>query len=172
MRVVRFYVSLLLLPPASFLLRRSVRRLQPRASRLQCALPDINREPLRAVFPAGPLRRADTPSVPCRTSTASLCGQFNAGPQLQPSVPSVPCRTSTSRANARKNVGRYVRKTVRMNIRRYVRKNARKNVSKYARMDVTRGKIPENKYGGCDCFEMPPWGLFEVEYFSCISLVG
>ena len=77
----------------------------------------------------------------------------------EPHVSSVPCRTSTSRANARKNAGRYVRKTVRMKIRRYVRKNARKNFSKYVRMNVTRGKIPENKYGGFHCFEMPWWGL-------------
>ena len=95
----------------------------------------------------------------------------------EPHVSSVPCRTSTSRANARKNAGRYVRKTVRMNIRRYVRKNARKNFSKYVRMNVTRGKIPENKYGGFHCFEMPWWGLFEVDleqfflhFFSWLKL--
>ena len=83
----------------------------------QCSLPDLNRdplrrvlnrEPLRPVFPAGPQLRPAVPSVPCRTSTATLCGlpglncdllcaAFPAGPQPRPSALSVPCRTSTAR---------------------------------------------------------------------------
>ena len=38
----------------------------------QCSLPDLNRGYPRPVFPAGPQPRPSTPSVPCRTSTASI----------------------------------------------------------------------------------------------------
>ena len=44
---------------------------QPRIH-AQCSLPDLNREYPRPVFPAGPQPRPSTPSVPCRTSTASI----------------------------------------------------------------------------------------------------
>ena len=61
----------------------------------QCSLPDLNREYPRPVFPAGPQPRPSTPSVPCRTSTATIPAQcslpdlnhdhprpvFPAGPQ-------------------------------------------------------------------------------------------
>ena len=98
-RVVRFYVSLLLLLFV-LLLRLLLRRLavsseprpsalcvpcrsQPRSSALsvpcrtstaticaQCSLPDLNHDHLRAVFPAGPQPRPSALSVPCRTSPA------------------------------------------------------------------------------------------------------
>ena len=91
-RVVRFYVSCLLLssPLLLLLLNRDPRSVcpagpQPRPSTLsvpcrtstttipaQCSLPDLNREYPRPVFPAGPQPRPSTPSVPCRTSTASI----------------------------------------------------------------------------------------------------
>ena len=38
----------------------------------QCSLPDLNHDHHRPVFPAGPQPRPSTPSVPCRTSTASI----------------------------------------------------------------------------------------------------
>ena len=38
----------------------------------QCSLPDLNHDHPRPVFPAGPQPRLSTPSVPCRTSTASI----------------------------------------------------------------------------------------------------
>ena len=38
----------------------------------QCSLPDLNHDHPRPVFPAGPHLRVSTPSVPCRTSTASI----------------------------------------------------------------------------------------------------
>ena len=74
----------------------------------QCSLPDLNHDHPRPVFPAGPQPRPSTPSVPCRTSTASIPAQcslpdlnreyprqvFPAGPQPRVSTPSVPCRTS------------------------------------------------------------------------------
>ena len=99
MRVVRFYVSCLLLsspPPA-----------QPRST-LSVPLPDLNHDHPRSVCPAGPQPRPSPPSVPCRTSTASIPAQcslpdlnhdhprpvFPAGPQPRVSTPSVPCRTS------------------------------------------------------------------------------
>ena len=73
-----------------------------------CSLPDLNHDHPRPVFPAGPQPRPSTPSVPCRTSTASIRAQcslpdlnhdhprpvFPAGPQPRVSTPSVPCRTS------------------------------------------------------------------------------
>ena len=94
----------------------------------QCSLPDLNHDHPRPVFPAGPQPRPSTPSVPCRTSTATssmhsvLCRTstttihaqcslpdlnndhprpvFLAGPQPRPSTPSVPCRTSTASIQA------------------------------------------------------------------------
>ena len=131
-RVVRFYVSWL--PPAA-----SCRLLPPsaafrllRTSTAKCSLPDLNRENPRPVFPAGPQPRPSTPSVPCRTSTATIHAKcplpdlnrdhprpvFPAGPQPRPSTPSVPCRTSTARitpsvpcrtSTAGENAKRYAR---------------------------------------------------------------
>ena len=107
------------LPPASFR-----RLLPPAASCLvlllfvncdpQRSLPDLNHDHPRPVFPAGPQPRPSTPSVPCRTSTASIPAQcslpdlnhdhprpvFPAGPQPRPSPPNVPCRTSTTTIHA------------------------------------------------------------------------
>ena len=102
-RVVRFYVSCLLL--SSPLLSSSS---CSTAIHAQCALPDLNHDHPRSVCPAGPQPRPSPPSVPCRTSTASIPAQcslpdlnhdhprlvFPAGPQPRVSTPSVPCRTS------------------------------------------------------------------------------
>ena len=88
-RVVRFYVSCLLLSSSPLLLL-------------------LNRDPRRTVFSVGPQPRPSTPSVPCRTSTTTIPAQcslpdlnhdhprpvFPAGPQPRVSTPSVPCRTS------------------------------------------------------------------------------
>ena len=93
-RVLRFYVSLLLPPSFSFLLR------SPRCQIQNCEPPSPVCQP-----------RASATSVPCRTSTASLCDQcslpdlnrehlrgvFPAGPQPRPYALSVPCQTSTAR---------------------------------------------------------------------------
>ena len=90
-RVVRFYVSCLLLSSSPLLL-----------------LLLLNRDPRRTVFTVGPQPRPSTPSVPCRTSTTTIPAQcslpdlnhdhprpvFPAGPQPRVSTPSVPCRTS------------------------------------------------------------------------------
>ncbi len=78
-RVVRFYFGLLrrLLLLLLFLLLRLLRR------RAVSPLPDLNRDSLGSVFPAGPQPRLSALSVPCRTSTAT--------PWF-----SVPCRTSTA----------------------------------------------------------------------------
>ena len=95
-RVVRFYVSCLLLPrpPPPPLLLSSPPPAQPR--------------PSTTVGSVGPQPRPSTPSVPCRTSTTTIHAQcslpdlnhdhprpvFPAGPQPRLSPPSVPCRTS------------------------------------------------------------------------------
>ena len=130
-RVVRFYVSCLLLPrppPPPLLLsssppppRRPPRR-PPRPPRptatldAQCSLSDLNHDHPRPVFPAGPQPRPSPPSVPCRTSTTTIHAQcslpdlnreyprpvFPAGPQPRPSTPSVPCRTSTASIHAKR----------------------------------------------------------------------
>ena len=78
-RVVRFYVSCLLLsssPPPPAQPRPSTHSVLCRTStttiHAQCSLPDLNHDHPRPVFPAGPQPRASTPSVPCRTSTASI----------------------------------------------------------------------------------------------------
>ena len=137
-RVVRFYVSCLLLLSSPPLLSSSPLLLSspPAPCRTstttihaQCALPDLNhdhhrpvfpaglnREYPRPVFPAGPQPRPSTPSVPCRTSTTTIHAQcslpdlnreyprpvFPAGPQPRPSTPSVPCRTSTASIHAKR----------------------------------------------------------------------
>ena len=119
-RVVRFYVScfllvllvlvLLLLPLLVLLLLLLLSSLLLSSPRLlsSCSLPDFNHDHPRPVCPAGPQPRPSTPSVPCRTSTASIRAQcslpdlnhdhprpvFPAGPQPRGSMPSVPCRTS------------------------------------------------------------------------------
>ena len=77
-RVVRFYVSCLLLssPPPPAQPRPSTHSVLCRTStttiHAQCSLPDLNHDHPRPVFPAGPQPRPSTPSVPCRTSTASI----------------------------------------------------------------------------------------------------
>ena len=95
-RVVRFYLSCLLLPPLLLLsssssrcprrprcpprppaqLRLAIHSVRCRTStttiHAQCSLPDLNHDHPRSVFPAGPQPRPSTPSVPCRTSTASI----------------------------------------------------------------------------------------------------
>ena len=95
-RVVRFYVSCLLLSSSPLLLL-------------------LNRDPRRTVFSVGPQPRPSTPSVLCRTSTTTIHAQcslpdlnhdhprpvFPAGPQPRPSTPSVPCRTSTASIHAK-----------------------------------------------------------------------
>ena len=82
-RVVRFYVSCLLLSSSPLLLLL------------------LNRDPRRTVFSVGPQPRPSTPSVPCRTSTTTIPAQcslpdlnhdhprpvFPAGPQPRVSTP-------------------------------------------------------------------------------------
>ena len=97
-------------PPAA-----SCRRLPPpSAFRRLPPPPDLNHDHPRQVFPAGPQPRPSTPSVPCRTSTATIHAKcslpdfnrenprqvFPAGPQPRESTPSVPCRTSTATIHA------------------------------------------------------------------------
>ena len=62
----------------------------------QCALPDLNHDHPRPVFPAGPQPRVSGPSVPCRTWTTTIhaqcslpdlnredpCQVFPAGPHV------------------------------------------------------------------------------------------
>ena len=93
-RVVRFYVSCVLLVLLVLLLNCDPRRTvfsvgpQPRPSMLsvpcrtstttipaQCSLPDLNHDHPRPVFPAGPQPRVSPPSVPCRTSTTTIHAQ-------------------------------------------------------------------------------------------------
>ena len=102
-RVVRFYVSCLLLP----------RPPPPPVVVLLVLL--LNCDSRSTVFSVGPQPRPSTPSVPCRTSTTTIHAQcslpdlnhdhprpvFPAGPQPRPSTPSVPCRTSTASIHAK-----------------------------------------------------------------------
>ena len=99
-RVVRFYVSCLLLlllllrllrlllprppPPPPRPPCHPCRPCRPRRPRRpcstairdpQCSLPDLNHDHPRPVFPAGPQPRPSTPSVPCRTSTTTSHAQ-------------------------------------------------------------------------------------------------
>ena len=98
-RVVRFYVSCLLLLLLLLLrllvllvllvvlvvlvvlaqLRPAIHSVLCRTStttiHAQCSLPDLNHDHPRPVFPAGPQPRPSAPSVPCRTSTATIRAQ-------------------------------------------------------------------------------------------------
>ena len=148
-RVVRFYVSCLLLPPASSSssspprpprppchpcrpcrlvlaqLRPAIHSVLCRTStttgHAQCSLPDLNHDQPRPVFPAGPHLRVSMPSVPCRTSTASIHAKCSL-PDLNRGYP---CQVFP----AGPHVGRYGTK----NVQKKVRKNVRKNVRRYAR---------------------------------------
>ena len=117
-RVVRFYISCLLLLSSPRLLSSS-----------PLLLLLLNRDPRRTVVSVGPQPRPSTPSVPCRTSTTTITASvpcrtstttihaqcslpdlnreyprpvFPAGPQPRPSTPSVPCRTSTASIHAKR----------------------------------------------------------------------
>ena len=105
-RVVRFYVSCLLLLSSPLL----------SSPRLLSSSPLLVSSPLLLLLlPAGPQPRPSMPSVPCRTSTTTIPAQcslpdlnhdhprpvFPAGPQPRPSMPSVPCRTSTASIHAK-----------------------------------------------------------------------
>ena len=111
-RVVRFYVSLvLLLPFLRLLLRVLLSFSSPTAMMCaQCCVPDLNRECVRPVLRVGPQPRMCEASVARQTSTAMLCGQccvpdlnrdhvrpvLRAGPQPRCCAASVACRTSTA----------------------------------------------------------------------------
>ena len=109
-RVVRFYVSCLLLPPCLVLLPSS-------SSPPLLLLLSSSSSCSTAIHVSVPCRTSTTTihvSVPCRTSTTTLDAQcslpdlnreyprpvFPAGPQPRPSPPSVPCRTSTTTIHA------------------------------------------------------------------------
>ena len=101
-------------PPPPPLLLSSSSSLSSLSS-LSSSSSSSNCDPRSTVFPAGPQPRASTPSVPCRTSTATIpaqcslpdlnhdhpCPVFPAGPQPRVSMPSVPCRTSTASIHAK-----------------------------------------------------------------------
>ena len=71
-RVVRFYVSCLLLSSSPLLSSSSCSTATLDA---QCSLSDLNHDHPRPVFPAGPQPRPSPPSVPCRTSTTTIHAQ-------------------------------------------------------------------------------------------------
>ena len=117
-RVVRFYVScllLLLLPLLLLLVLLLLLLLLVLLVLLVVSSSSSNCDPRSTAFPAGPQPRSSTPSVPCRTSTATIHAQcslpdlnreyprpvFPAGPQPRASPPSVPCRTSTASIHAK-----------------------------------------------------------------------
>ena len=106
-RVVRFYVSCLLLLSSPLLVSSPLLLSSPP--------PPAQPRPSMTVVSAGPQPRPSTLSVPCRTSTTTIHAQcslpdlnhdhprpvFPAGPQPRPSTPSVPCRTSTASIHAK-----------------------------------------------------------------------
>ena len=126
-RVVRFYVSCLLLPrpppPPPLLLVLLVLLvilvvlvvLVDLVVLVVLLVLLLNCDSRSTVFAVGPQPRPSTPSVPCRTSTTTIHAQcslpdlnhdhprpvFPAGPQPRVSMPSVPCRTSTASIHAK-----------------------------------------------------------------------
>ena len=129
-RVVRFYVSCLLLLSSSPLLSSppllSSSSCSTATLDAQWSLSDLNHDHPRPVFPAGPQPRPSPPVFP-------------AGPQPRVSPPSVPCRTSTTTIHAQcslpdlnreypcqvfpagPHVGRYGTKNVQKKVRKNVR---------------------------------------------------
>ena len=103
-RVVRFYVSCLLLSSSSC----STATLDA-----QCSLSDLNHDHPRPVFPAGPQPRPSPPSVPCRTSTTSIHAQCSL-PDLNREYP-------RQVFPAGPHVGRYGTKNVQKKVRKNVR---------------------------------------------------
>ena len=143
------------------------RQMSTWTSRVQWAMPDLNRELQSGLGNAGPQpgsskadwampdlnQGAPKRTGQCRTSTGELrCGLGNAGPQPGSSkadwaMPDLnrgaPLRTGQRRTSAaRRYVRRCVRnmseKNVRKNVRRYVRRNVRKYVKRYVRRYVKR----------------------------------
>ena len=127
-RVVRFYVSCLLLSSSPLLLSSPPPPAQRQPSthsvlcrtstttiHAQCSLPDLNHDHPRPVFPAGPQPRPSTPSVPCRTSTTTIHAQCSL-PDLNREYP-------RQVFPAGPHVGRYgtknVQKKVRKNVHRW-----------------------------------------------------
>ena len=103
-RVVRFYVSCLLLSSSSC----STATLDA-----QCSLSDLNHDHPRPVFPAGPQPRPSPPSVPCRTSTTTIHAQCSL-PDLNREYP-------RQVFPAGPHVGRYGTKNVQKKVRKNVR---------------------------------------------------
>ena len=79
----------------------------------QCALPDLNHDHPRPVFPAGPQPRVSGPSVPCRTWTTTIHAQCSL-PDLNREDP---CQVFP----AGPHVGRYGTKNVQKKVRKNVR---------------------------------------------------
>ena len=160
-RVVRFYVSLLVLRLflhllfllVVLLLRPCEFSVACRASTailwVQCGVPNLNRNRVRSVWRAGPQPQSCEVSVACRTSTAIVwvqCGvpdlnrdhgrpMVRAGAQPRSWEASVACRTSTAIMRIQCCV--YLTH-VRKNVTRYVRRKVRKNVWRYVRKNVRR----------------------------------
>ena len=124
-RVVRFYVSCLLLLSSHLLSSSSCSTATLdhsglcRTSTTTILLSVPCRTSTTTITASVPCRTSTTTittSVPCRTSTAGIPAQcslpdlnreyprpvFPAGPQPQPSTPSVPCRTSTASIHAKR----------------------------------------------------------------------
>ena len=169
-RVVRFYVSCLLLSSSPLLLLL------------------LNRDPRRTVFSVGPQPRPSTPSVPCRTSTTTIPAQcslpdlnhdhprpvFPAGPQPRVSTPSVPCRTSTTTIHAQCSLPDLNREYPRQvfpagpHVGRYGTKNVQKKVRKNVRQ-VCYILLANSRVCGRVTGAMPLLTL-QVAKFEAISL--
>ena len=109
-RVVRFYVSCLLLSSSPLLSSSSCSTATLDA---QCSLSDLNHDHPRPVFPAGPQPRPSPPSVPCRTSTTTIHAQCSL-PDLNREYP-------RQVFPAGPHVGRYGTKNVQKKVRKNVR---------------------------------------------------
>ena len=127
-RVVRFYVSCLLLLSSPRLLllllnRRLLLAVQipvgtagpplraPDPCRnstatihAQCSLPDLNHDHPRPVFPAGPQPRPSPPSVPCRTSTGRGWSWLRSGREHWAGMVVVEVRQGTPRVSTPKDM--------------------------------------------------------------------
>ena len=159
MRVVRFYVSCLLLSSSPLLLLL------------------LNRDPRRTVFSVGPQPRQprpSTPSVPCRTSTTTIPAQCSL-PDLNPTIHAQCSLPDLNREYPRQvfpagpHVGRYGTKNVQKNVYILFDRLTCTMTCQVKQMIgiVSWAKVPwqklQTKVVSTSCFEMSWFGSLEAK---------
>ena len=108
--------------------------------RVQCGVPDPNRDPANSVWRPGPQPRSCEFSVASRTPTAENLSERMTEDMSERMTKDMSEDMSKRyvRRYVRKNVKRYVRKNVRRYVRKNVKRYVRKNGKRYVRKNVRR----------------------------------